>query len=468
MMTCEPEVDFAECDLGSRLGKLNTETAYQAKFNAAVQYVDAVGRRPGDWMKRDLLAGASGDDRRLWFFRAVLRNNPGFLVQAYDAPIRREHSNPDLPDEERKSTQMELTTIREARAFDYMSRNYLGQLIPQLEEQPIAFRVAAAASVCPTSLYQTKMLIAHQHGGIRRSQVCRNQWVCPHCYARLAARHLDECPQYFGQANVGFVLLLGRTVPLSCEDANQFHGFRDTHKNALIDIARSAGAEGGIWTQQVCPWLQRDKEFDGKRIYETSTPELELKISVLAVIPKNRPHLRRLQQFDKRVQAEKADFQVAKISTAIDLHAFDAKRSLRAYLVKARDSSQPAIRLENNEYGLFYWPPLSICTTEQWVARFELLHGQPAAVRWGTWHQGSGPQAGFCPESDAPEFFSTHHRADERRAELLARVTPLLAGVRQKCDQMPGRKNLRKLLAGAGVEASERDVRWLISELRKE
>ena len=58
----EPQWDEAESDLGEPNGRWQTEHAERAKYAAAVQSVFAIGRRPKDWMKRDLLSGSSGDE----------------------------------------------------------------------------------------------------------------------------------------------------------------------------------------------------------------------------------------------------------------------------------------------------------------------------------------------------------------------------------------------------------------------
>jgi hypothetical protein len=77
----DPQWDETESDLGEPNGRWQTEHARRAKYAAAVQSVLSMGRRPKDWMQRDLLAGSSGDDRRNWFVRTVLKNDPSFLVQ---------------------------------------------------------------------------------------------------------------------------------------------------------------------------------------------------------------------------------------------------------------------------------------------------------------------------------------------------------------------------------------------------
>ena len=63
-----PDLYFEEDAFGGLDGRCSSTYEKEAKHIAAVQTVQAVGRRPEDWVKRDLLVVSSGDDRRTWFF----------------------------------------------------------------------------------------------------------------------------------------------------------------------------------------------------------------------------------------------------------------------------------------------------------------------------------------------------------------------------------------------------------------
>ncbi len=90
----KPYINEFEDALGVYGGKTCHAHAWESMEKAAVQAVDCIGNRPIDWMKRQLLAGAAGDDRRNWMYRALLKNDPSFLVQSYDQPLSRAKKAP--------------------------------------------------------------------------------------------------------------------------------------------------------------------------------------------------------------------------------------------------------------------------------------------------------------------------------------------------------------------------------------
>jgi hypothetical protein len=182
--------------------------------------------------------------------------------------------------------------------------------------------------------------------------------------------------------------------------------------------------------------------------------ELELRVAVMAVIPPTGPSLQRLKQFKPRRDLLETPLE-------IDVQRFDAKRSLRSFMVKGRAASTAQVRLRENNCGLFYWPPISICSDDQWVARYSLMRNQPTARHWGSWakqHGNQGPvyEASQTPISPTPQ---------QRRVTLLQAAEPVLVELGFPQNTLPGRVKLRELLTGAEIVASERDVRWLISHL---
>ena len=362
----EPQWDEAESDLGEPNGRWRTEHATRAKYAAAVQSVSAVGRRPEDWIKRDLLSGSSGDDRRNWVLRKVLKNPSTFLEQEPDQILYQSHQ----------------TIVREARAFDYMIRHQLFELIGALPRDSAEWKAAAAAAVCPTSLYQTSERIPHGFGFVRKNQVCRNNVVCPHCYARLMIKQFEAAAQFVKHEHPAFIGLFSQSSLVDFSDSERFHQHRLCTRKELVALAKSAGGVGGIWSQQVGPALSSEMHWSDDEVRVSDVEALELRVAVMAVIPGTRQSLERLRGFPSQRQ------HIEQL-TEVDLQRFDVKRSLRSFFLKGRDLSTTPNKLRENSQGLFYWSPVSICSPAQWVSRYYLMQNQPAARRWGSWSKQS-------------------------------------------------------------------------------
>ena len=434
----EPQWDTTEDDLGEPNGRWQTEHAKRAKYATALQMVSAIGRRPSDWIKRELLSGSSGDDSRNWFVRKVLKNNASFLIQDSDCIL--------FPGDE--------SIIREARAFDYMTRHKLFALLDVLPRNSHEWKAATAAAFCRTSLYETKERIPHNFGFIRNSQVCRNTSCCPHCYARLMADQYKNAREVVVNHPPEYVALLSSAALVDLNNTIKFTQLRRSLRKHLVDLAKSAGGTGGIWTQQIGPALIDENHWCGDELSASRVEELELRVAVMAVIPPTGPSLQRLKQFKPRRDLLETPLE-------IDIQRFDPERSLRSFMVKGRAASTAQVRLQENNCGLFYWPPISICSQGQWVARYSLMRNQPAARHWGSWakqHGSQGPvyEASQTPISPTPQ---------QRRVTLLRAAEPVLIGLGFPQNTLPGRVKLRELLTDAEIVASERDVRWLISHL---
>lgn len=434
----EPQWDTTEDDLGAPNGRWQTEHARRAKYATALQMVSAIGRRPSDWIKRELLSGSSGDDSRNWFVRTVLKNNASFLIQ----------------DRDRILFTGDEAIIREARAFDYMIRHQLFALLDVLPSNSRERKAATAAAVCRTSLYETQERIPHKCGFIRNSQVCRNTSCCPHCYARLMADQYKNALEVVANHPPEYMALFSSAALVDLNNTKKVTQLRRSLRKHLVDLAKSAGGTGGIWTQQIGPALIDENHWYRDEFRESRVEALELRVAVMAVIPPTEPSLQRLNQFNPRRDLLETPLE-------IDVQRFDAKRSLRSFMVKGRAASTAQVRLQENNCGLFYWPPISICSQDQWVARYSLMRNQPVARHWGSWvkqHGSQGPvyEASQTPISPTPQ---------QRRVTLLRAAEPVLIGLGFPQNTLPGRVKLRELLTDAEIVASERDVRWLISHL---
>lgn len=428
----DPQIDEYEDALGESGGKRSSEHATQAKYNTALQDVKSAGGRTVDWLKRDLLVGGTGDDRRNWPQRKLLRNDASFLVQSYD----------------RLKSSAEMRTAREARAFDYLNRRHQLAMLGSMEHFSHDYRAAACASVCPTSLYRTTTLIPHTWKFVRNLNVCMNSWVCPHCYARLMVDKYQIASRHLKKDSPAYIALLSEECNIPLDDQELCKSRRMSMRESLLSTAKKLGGTGGLWTVQLGPILEQKHYWDINEAHYENVEELVLRVSLMAFIPKEHLSLANLKAFVTGTQTIPQ-------GTTIDIVPAGEIGALRAVMVKCRNISTASVQLVHNSHGLFYWPTMTLCSPLQWQSRFLMTRYQQSARAWGNWCRG-------CSRTPSTKSES---RTKQRRESLLEATIPILINSGYPDVPIPGRVDLRKLLGESGVEASERDVRWLISEV---
>ena len=426
-------IDPYEDAFGKSGGNRDSPYSREAKFYAAVQEVKAMGRRPQDWMKRDLLAGAAGDDRRNFPQRQLLKNESTFLEQNADAELL--SPSPKV--------------IRELRAFDYLSRQHLLEMKAAMPDESSAQKSAMLASVCPTSLYQTKTRIPHSFDNNRKFNRCNNAWVCPHCYARRMGEQYHSAIARLDHKPAAYVALLSRQAVVALDDPQEFHCQRKAMRDALQAAAESLGVTGGLLTIQVGPTLKQQLYWDRNEACYEDVQQLVVRVAVFGSVTANKESLSKLHYAGQSPSPPE---------TAIDLLPSATRGALRAIFVKARNSSYAAAQLTESDYGLFYWPTMTLCSPHQWQSRFEMTRNLKCVQPWGDWRKNAKKPvlASTC------DYAVPAAKPAERRADLLRAVHaagPDTASM--------GRVALRKFLQSKGLDVSQRDVRWLISDRKQ-
>lgn len=426
-----PQIDEHEDALGESGGKHWSEHAREAMYNTAVQDVKSFGRRPADWVKRDLLSATAGDDRRNWAQCKLLKNDPVFLVQSYDRLFCDAHKY----------------IVREARVFDYLNRRHQLEMLASTERDTNEFKTAARASVCPTSLYQTSTLIPHDWRFVRKYNVCSNPWACPHCYARLMAEKYQVASRRLAEQQPAYIALLSDECNIPFADQEACRTQRIAMRASLQSTAERLGGTGGLWTVQLGPILGQKQYWDINEAHYENAEELVLRVAVMAYIPKEFPSLTKLKAFTTETHA-------APGSISIDLVQAGKIGALRAIMVKSRNISTAEVQLKNNGHGLFYWPIMTLCSPQQWHSRFLMTRYQKSVWTWGDW----------CLRSPQTPSTISKSTVKQRRQRLLETAMPILIETGYPEVPIPGRVALRELLNNSGFNASERDVRWLISQ----
>lgn len=362
----KPKIDEHEDALGELGGQNFSAFAKQAKLFATLQAVDAVGRRPEDWIKRDLLVSSSGDDRRNWMFKKLLKNESTFLNQHYD-------STQDL---------LEDRVVRSSRAFDYLHRRYVGEMLERMDHDSAEYKVLASALVCPTALYQTNDLIPHRLPFVRNRNVCKNAWNCPHCYSRAVVQEFERYKSGILNSNAYGLALISDSENVSTGDVNQCNIYCQGLRQKVYGLARSMGATGGMLSLQAAPNRHQQVLWDVNEAYCQDSDVLQIRVALLAVIPKKRDSLTKYLQF-KESQATNPELagEHLQIDTVFEI----CKDVVRMMLVAKSEQSESWYKLENNDYGLFYWPPVWLCSVNQWVGRYRMTKGKKSFQPWGDW-----------------------------------------------------------------------------------
>ncbi len=430
----DPKIDEYEDALGESGGKRWSEHVREAKYNAAVQDVKSVGGRSIDWLKRDLLIGGTGDDRRNWPQRKLLKNDASFLVQSYD----------------RLKLPAEMRTVREARAFDYLNRRHQLAMLGSMERDSRDYRAAACASVCPTSLYRTTTLIPHTWKFVRNLNVCMNSWVCPHCYARLMVEKYRIALRRLREHRPAYIALLSEECNVALDDQELCKSRRASMRASLLSTAQKLGGTGGLWAAQIGPILEQEHYWDINEAHYENVEELVLRVSLMAFIPAERSSLTKFKAFVTGAHTIPQD-------TSIDVVPAEETGALRAVMIKSRNTSTASVQLEHNSHGLFYWPTMTLCSPQQWHSRFLMTRSQQSARAWGDW----------CRDCTRTPSIRSVSKTKQRRGSLLEATIPILINSGYPDVTIPGRVVLRQLLGKSGIEASERDIRWLISEVHQ-
>lgn len=434
-----------EDDTGTRKGKWVSPYGRIAKYLVARQPVIALGKRPTDWLKRDLLSGTTGDDPRAWFYRKTLKNQPNFLLHKEDQVLNGSHES----------------VVRASRAFDYSHRHHLLKLKAECPPGTQEESCIHSALNCPTSLYETRLRFRPKDARYRRFLVCQQVWLCPHCYCRAVVQNYQLAEKMFAQSAPAFVVLVTGEIALEPTAFAQGKELLKKLREKLLDIAKSMGGTGGIWTQQVTIERQaldfwHDDELTGK-----SVDCLGLRAGVMAVIPKEEASLRRFRSsVTEGLNGEPY--------LRVDAMRFDPKKTLRSAFSRRPTKGMRGhdANLSQNDHGLFYWPLLAISNIDQWRARLEITANQPASRRWGSWSkQGSAPLKNHSAV-ESSQSAPINANTNSNIGKLAGKTKPVLNQIISQLKKIPGRVRLQKELAKLGFTVTEREVRAILIDYK--
>lgn len=425
--------------------------ALRTRHALAAQPCLALGRRPKDWWPHDLLAMCSFNDPRNWMLRAVNNNPSDFLVFPGDNVEEsvQEAGNFSNADAEKR--------LRSCRTFDYCHRLQLAKYIPKFgfpNYHPT--NAAIAAFGCPTSLFQTSVP-KRKYSNSRNSGVCSHSWICPHCYAREARRVMESALGKLVDMNSRMLILLVESVPIDeLEPSNTFSigSIGLPTRKRLLDLVQRMGGTGGIWTQQVCP-ATKNIEFSEMNTEQQTNFGLEARVGVMAAVPNEIEKLEKLRTFGSRPIEGRQSFshRVLPLRTT-GSNSKSVEAAIRSVLIGGCKHGESYIP------GLFYWPPVGLLTREQWLRRYRLTRRQPTYRHWGT-------LAEYPSKRKAPAKIAEAKPKVHQTSIIYAAIRDLYGDIDSVASEIPGRQTLRRQLAERGIQASEREVRAALKEVKQ-
>ena len=250
-------------DLGVRNGNQFYEYGGYARQALGSWQPTAVGQRPIDFAKRDLLYGRSRSDGRNWHLRSLLKHKPQFLFTGIPQGLR--HAE----------------VIINTRAIQFVHYLKLHRLQQEMQG-PLKAKAKQMLS-CPPSLY----LCQDSNNSVIRN--CDLAHLCPFCMSRSAAKvfqHLDKVVFKTERPTPLILLKLIRDIPLGSgrefikqEKANAYQLCRNLASGEF-------NSSGGVLTFQLAPSVESKPLCEGREVVGCSNHEgLRLHLNLLTEVP---------------------------------------------------------------------------------------------------------------------------------------------------------------------------------------
>ena len=332
----------------------------------------AVGRRPRDFMGRDLIIGSCQRDLRLRRFRRHFNGLPDWATEMT-------HSVPR--DRRQQATQLLV--------FQYEHRCHLAKLMEQAED--LDLRRLQRIWRCPPYGMQ------HEWAGEQNSDVfrtCDLQRQCPWCQARMAMQLHDRIESGAWQ-DPSDRLLVQATLRFDDQDLNEA-GFaresriRTVRRNTasqFLKFADSIGIDGGLLTYLIGPRRFAENEWDGG---EVTGPRYwrgyDYFLSVLGEVGERRHLLRQHVAEASESTHELAGVSIGSKTFWPDVRVRSGHRALRQLLI-----GTSLRRPSNNELGdgrgALFVPSWPLADFDQWQTHAEQTRGLPIFTFFGSWRQ---------------------------------------------------------------------------------
>ncbi len=441
--------EIGRCDaLGDDRGHRELPEYHQAISLVLEQQLRVFGRKPQYYVARDVLLNATINDRRNWLFSRVRKNNPAWLYIGLP-------TTPWLaPD---------VTHMAQCRVFDYLHRRHTLQMLRDSDGE-FASKLDRVAR-CVTSSYQIAPRPFSRTDGIRgrkAAEACHQTAICPHCFARQASNTFCSLKTKEAiQLGKGLFVLISVKHDWDQSDHAMVKDWKSDAKSQLVDLARRMGATGGMWSFQLTPTKDCLVNWNCGELIP-SGESLGTRFAVLAYIPASSESVLAYNRHS-------LDHAELLTRNGIKPHFCVRQATDESELRRMIAGCSPTYREGFEGPGLFYWPPVWLCSQSQWKNRFDLLRGGRAFQCWGNW-LGDGDKN---RKSRIGLIHSTGLSNDQKRTEMRDRRGSLFPAAKSVAEdyvtstgRFPGRRILGELLCSRGMNVSDRDVRWYCRELK--
>lgn len=448
------QVDFCADDhLGNDAAVVNPPCGSVDPMPKAIEralnwYIVAVGKRPKDYIVRDLLLQSVYNDGRQWTFRNLLKQDAAWLLEnVSDAALLHKQT-------------------KAVRA--YMVNHFAAMNDAQARCSGRCAMALSAAGSCWPTMAQVKW---RGNGAKTNQNICKQAWICPFCFARNVLPVLSAIEDKLSNRAETTLLVRGvldlstsTILPEITRDEVDAR-FREAGR-ALQQKVESWGAAGGLRTFAIEPVWERSANWRDGEVVTSEGEAISLRVGIIAEIPEPARTFRQAMADRDTVitlgeDSKDPDWRIG---------VADDKQCLRRFLygMKPDGGRSPF------EPGVFRWPALNLASAEQYDRIFALTLGRHQYDWWGAWRNARK----HCDESKplgVPQLKSSgwaklnseRSQATQRRREAKLRdVQPIWIELVQQLGKQPGRRRLIQSLHDAGIEASDRDVRWFTTILK--
>lgn len=440
-------------DLGVRNGNQFDDYGGHARQAVKLWVPTAVGQRPIDWAKRDLVYGRSRNDGRNWQQRSLLKNKPPFLFAGV------QHNTRDRD------------VIANLRTIQYLLYLKLYRLIDEQVHFSLKEKVNRMLS-CPPSLFQTR------NSNSLPMRNCDLAHLCPFCMSRSAANvfeHLDKTVFETERPSPLILLKLTRDIPLGSRRELIKQEKTKVSTWARLIAKESFGGGGGLLTFQVAPTAERKAKCERGEVVGSGNQEgLRLHFSVLTdmsrgFISDNQRQIEELTILDSLDIAERFDeYQVRCVLSAASPPGSGAC-GIRQ-LVFGRPEYQFSQSAEQSTSGAFSNHQLHLASANQWGEIDSLTRNMKLYNYFGSWKYPKGSSRA------QPKFVNANAKTGkEKQVQALARenikrsqdarvlahqnialVRPIFESLAQELGRQPGRKPFIDACGNAGIKLPKR------------
>ncbi len=449
-------------DLGEPGGRFEFRHGGYAKAAVKNWAISAFGRRPQDYLQRDLLFGSFERDRRNWRWRKLCKHRPPWMAE----------DTLGLAEAHRRQ-------IIFQRSFHLLHQAHCLELLDSASANDKTSRVIQELRWCPPVGSRV------QWNGDRRMPVrnCDRIDHCPFCFARKIATLYQQITAALPPApgERGFLLLTATVTDGELTEAGitDSYGFvRQFLIPAMKNTVTTFGAEGGLVALQIGPNQYDSHQWNHGELTSSTDIGFEYHLGVLGEFSLTRDAIGNLKD-----QGSTPSLNVRGIKLQPDLSAINhqSHNSVRIALAGHMAAYNGRQRLRTGR-GLFSWPSVVLANYQQWQERFDLLRNRHLYDRWGSW-------IGLAPASREPQLprgsrrptglarsrrvlhninNGRSRRAEDRADKLWKQHRDLILLAAARAEKPIGRSMIISSLAEQGVPITDRDSRRLAKKLKHE